>query len=57
MTKTLDEQIADQLRDSERSGELRSAPSWGKPLPRQRINELQQVIALRLEKLRISGSL
>jgi len=111
MTKTLDEQIADQLRDSERSGELRNAPSWGRPLPlddgydetppelrmpfkilkdagvvphevemfrelsalkralhetvsaeearmlRQRISELQQAIALRLEKLRISGSL
>jgi hypothetical protein len=107
--KTLDEQIAEQLRDSE--AELRNAPSWGKPLPfddgydetpialrmpfkilkdagvvpheiemfreiaackralhetasadearalRQRISELQQAIALRLEKLRISGSL
>lgn len=108
---TLDEQIAEQLRESERNGELRNAPSWGKPLPfddgydetppelrmpfkilkdagvmphevemfrelsalkralhesedagasrtlRQRISELQQAIALRLEKLRISGSL
>ncbi len=30
--KTLDEQIAEDLAHSERSGELRSAPSWGKPL-------------------------
>ena len=29
---TLDEHIAQRLRDSERSGELRSAPSYGKPL-------------------------
>jgi len=107
--KTLDEQIAEQLRASE--AELRNAPSWGKPLPlddgfdetplelrmpfkilkdagvvphevemfreiarlkralhetasdedakalRQRISELQQAVALRLEKLRVSGSL
>ena len=30
---TLDESIAQSLRDSQRSGELQSAPSWGKPLP------------------------
>jgi hypothetical protein len=30
--RSLDEQIADALRDSEASGELRSAPSWGRPL-------------------------
>ena len=29
---TLDDHIAQSLRDSERSGELRSAPSYGKPL-------------------------
>jgi hypothetical protein len=29
---TLDDHIAESLRDSERSGELRSAPSYGKPL-------------------------
>ena len=111
MTKSLDEQIAEQLRDSERIGELQRAPSWGKPLAfadgydetpaslrmpfkilkdagvvpheidmfrelaglrrevleatnpedakalRRRISELQQAIALRLEKLRMSGSL
>ncbi|NRF69495.1 DUF1992 domain-containing protein [Aquincola sp. S2] len=108
---TLDDHIAQSLRDSERSGELRSAPSYGKPLHhgdgwdetpeefrlpfkilkdagvvpaevelmqqlgklrqtlaattdaeqrrvlQQRISELQQTIALRLEKLRVSGSL
>lgn len=30
---TLDEQIAQSLRDSLASGELASAKSWGKPLP------------------------
>jgi hypothetical protein len=114
---TIDEQIAQSLHDSLRSGELKSAPSWGKPLDlddgyaqtpeelrmafkalkdagfvppevetmkqiaalraalaamtdptdaasaadvdamRQRISELQQHLALRLEKLRVSGSL
>ena len=29
---TLDEQIAQSLRESQRSGELQSAASWGKPL-------------------------
>lgn len=29
---TLDEQIAQSLRDALNSGELRAAPSWGKPL-------------------------
>ncbi len=109
--KTLDEQIAEQLADSLRSGELRNAPSWGQPLDfgdgydetppelrmgfkilkdagvvphevemlkeaaalrqqleaaagpaeaqalRQRIAELQQAVALRLEKLAGSRSL
>ncbi len=32
MPPTLDEQIAQSLRDSQRSGELQAAPSWGKPL-------------------------
>jgi hypothetical protein len=108
---TIDEQIAQSLRESLRNGELKSAPSWGKPLDladgyaqtpdelrmgfkalkdagfvppevetmqqiaalreqlasapaaadadalRQRISELQQHLALRLEKLRGSGSL
>lgn len=108
---TFDEQIAQSLRESERSGELRSAANWGKPLDlddgyaqtpeelrmafkalkeagfvppevetmkqiaalrelivadpnapavdalRQRLSELQQHLALRLEKLRTSGSL
>jgi hypothetical protein len=108
---TLDEIIAQSLRDAQRSGELESAPSWGKPLDlddgyaqtpeelrmafkalkdagylppevetmqriaalraviaaepdapeaqamRQRLSELQQQLALRLEKLRRSGSL
>ena len=108
---TLDEQIAQSLRDAQRSGELQSAASWGKPLDladgyaqtpeelrmafkalkdagfvppevetmkqiaalrevietepdtanaeamRRRLSELQQHLALRLEKLRISGSL
>jgi hypothetical protein len=108
---TLDEQIAQSLRDAMHSGELQSAASWGKPLNlddgfeqtpeelrmafkalkdagfvppevetmkqiaalreviaaepdapeaeamRRRMSELQQHLALRLEKLRISGSL
>jgi len=108
---TLDEQIAQGLRDAQRSGELQSAASWGKPLDladgyaqtpeelrmafkalkdagfvppevetmqqiaalraviesepdaakaaamRRRVSELQQHLALRLEKLRGSGSL
>ncbi|MEP7100093.1 MAG: DUF1992 domain-containing protein [Burkholderiales bacterium] len=108
---TIDEQIAQSLRDAQRSGELQSAASWGKPLDladgyaqtpeelrmafkalkdagfvppevetmkqiaalrevietepdaaqaeamRRRISELQQHLALRLEKLRSSGSL
>lgn len=29
---TLDEQIAQALRDAERSGELQASPQWGKPL-------------------------
>ena len=107
---TLDEQIAQSLRDSQRSGELQSAPSWGKPLEladdyaqtpeelrlgfkalkdagfvppevetmkriaalkrliadepsgptadamRQRLSELQQHLAMRLEALRRSGN-
>lgn len=108
---TIDEQIAQSLRDAQRSGELQSAASWGKPLDladgyaqtpeelrmafkalkdagfvppevetmkqiaalrevlaaepdaakagalRQRVSELQQHLALRLEKLRSIGSL
>jgi predicted nucleic acid-binding Zn ribbon protein len=108
---TIDEQIAQSLRDAQRSGELQSAPSWGKPLDlndgyeqtpeelrmafkalkdagfvppevetmkriaalreviqaapdardaeamRRRLSELQQQLALRLEKLRVSRSL
>ena len=108
---TIDEQIAQSLRESLRSGELQSAASWGKPLDltdgyaqtpeelrmafkalkdagfvppevetmkqiaalrqvidaapdapeaeamRKRLSELQQHLALRLEKLRVSGSL
>ena len=108
---TIDEQIAQSLRDAQRSGELQSAASWGKPLDladgyaqtpeelrmafkalkdagfvppevetmkqiaalreliaaepdaakaeamRRRVSELQQHLALRLEKLRSSGSL
>ena len=104
---TLDEQIAQALHDSEASGELRAAPSWGKPLDfgdgyaqtpvelrmpfkvlkdagvvphevemmrraaqlrarlqveddpalRRQLCELEQHIALRLERLRISGAL
>jgi len=111
MATTIDEQIAESLRESERSGELQSAASWGKPLDladgyaqtpeelrmafkalkdagfvppevetmrqiaalrerieadpdapgadaiRQRMSELQQHLALRLEKLRTTGSL
>jgi hypothetical protein len=30
--RTLDQQIADSLREAERSGELRSARGWGRPL-------------------------
>lgn len=30
--RTLDEQIADALRESQDNGELKSAPSWGRPL-------------------------
>ena len=29
---TIDEHIAQSLREAQRSGELQSAPSWGKPL-------------------------
>jgi Domain of unknown function (DUF1992) len=108
---TIDEQIAQSLREAQRSGELQSAPSWGKPLDlddgyaqtpeelrmafkalkdagfappevetmkqiaalreviaadpeapqaeamRRRMSELQQHLALRLEKLRGTGSL
>ena len=108
---TLDEQIAQSLRDAQRSGELQSAANWGKPLDlddgyaqtpealrmafkalkeagfvppevetmkqiaalreviaaepdapqadamRKRLSELQQQLALRLEKLRATGSL
>lgn len=108
---TLDEQIAQSLRDALHAGELRSAASWGKPLDladgyaqtpaelrmafkalkdagfvppevetmrqiaalrevidadpaapsadamRTRLSELQQHLALRLEKLRTSGFL
>jgi hypothetical protein len=109
--RTLDEQIAEQLAESEHNGELQRAPSWGKPLDlhdgfqqtpeelrmgfkilkdagvvphevemmrevavlkeqlerctdereaaalRQRVADLQQAVALRLEKLAGSGSL
>ncbi|MBX3607452.1 MAG: DUF1992 domain-containing protein [Piscinibacter sp.] len=108
---TLDEQIAQSLRDSLASGELRAAPSWGKPLAlddgwdetpvelrlpfrilkeagyvpqevlqlhecaqlrsaiaacsdeaealplRRRLADLQQIVALRLERLRVTGTL
>ena len=108
---TLDEHIAQSLRDSQRSGELQTAANWGKPLDlddgyaqtpeelrmgfkalrdagfvppevetmkqiaalreviasdpeapeaeamRRRMSELQQHLALRLEKLRMTGSL
>ena len=108
---TLDEYIAQSLREAQHSGELQSAASWGKPLDladgyaqtpeelrmafkalkdagfvppevetmkqiaalrqvieadpaapdaeamRRRLSELQQHLALRLEKLRGSGSL
>ena len=108
---TIDEQIAHYLRESQRNGELQSAPSWGKPLAlndsfeqtpeelrlafkalkdagfvpreveamkriaalrdviaadpaapeadamRKRLSELQQHVALRLERLRATGSL
>lgn len=111
MDKSLDEQIAEALAESVRNGELRAAPSWGKPLTfgdgyeetpvelrmgfkilkdagvvphevtmlrelhalrqqlahgqdeaeaaalRQRIADLQQAVALRLEKLAGSRSL
>lgn len=110
-TATIDEQIAQSLRESLRNGELQSAPSWGKPLDladghaqtpeelrlgfkalkdagfvppevetmqriaalrkaldaepdapgahvlRLRLSELQQHLALQLEKLRSTGSL
>ena len=108
---TIDEQIAQSLRDAQRSGELQAAANWGKPLDlddgyaqtpealrmafkvlkdagfvppevetmkqiaalreviaadpqapradamRRRLSDLQQHLALRLEKLRLSGSL
>ena len=108
---TLDEQIAQSLREAQRSGELQSATGWGKPLElddawartpeelragfkalkdagyvpaevetlqriaalraqlaaapdapdaealRRRLAELQQQLALRLEQLRLTGSL
>jgi hypothetical protein len=108
--QSLDELIAASLADSAASGELRSAPSWGRPLPpdegfeqtppalrmpykilkdagvlppevelmrritdlqqaaagsddatrqalQQRVVELRQQLALRLERLRLTGSL
>jgi hypothetical protein len=109
--KLLDDHIGQHLRGAETSGELKAAPSYGKPLNfgdgydetpdalrmpmkmlkdsgfvppeidlmqriaalqksvdacadeaeqrslRQRISEMQQALALRLEKLRVSGSL
>ena len=108
---TIDEQIAQSLRDSRLSGELQTAKGWGRPLDfgdgyeqtppelrmafkalkdagfvppeveamrqvaalraqigsatdvaqadalKRRVSELQQHIALRLEKLRVTGSL
>lgn len=108
---TLDEQIAQSLQESLQNGELKAAPSWGKPLDfgdgwdetplelrlpyrilkeagyvphevlqlhecarlrealagctdpaeadslRRRLGELQQLVALRLERLRVSGTL
>jgi hypothetical protein len=108
---TLDEQIAQSLAESLVNGELKAAPSWGKPLDfgdgydetpiglrmpfkilkdagyvphevlqlhevarlrdelascgdpaqaermRRRLGELQQLIALRLERLRVTGSI
>ena len=108
---TIDEQIAQSLRDSQLSGELQSAKGWGRPLDfgdgyeqtppelrmafkalkdagfvppeveamnqiaalraqieatadaaqadalKRRVSELQQHVALRLEKLRVTGSL
>jgi hypothetical protein len=108
---TLDEQIAQSLREAQRNGELQASASWGKPLDlddgyaqtpeelrmgfkalkdagfvppevetmkqiaalreviasdpeapaadamRRRMSELQQHLALRLEKLRTTGSL
>jgi hypothetical protein len=105
MAPTLDEQIAQSLRDSQHSGELQAAPSWGKPLAlgdgfdetplelrmafkmlkdalmreiaalrsqlalldgeptpavaalRRRIVDLNANLALRLERLRVAGSL
>jgi hypothetical protein len=108
---TLDEHIAQSLREAQRNGELQSSPSWGRPLDladgyaqtpeelrmgfkalkdaglvppevetmkqiaalreviasdpeaatadamRRRLSELQQHLALRLEKLRVTGSL
>ena len=108
---TIDERIAQNLRESQRNGELQSAANWGKPLDlddgyartpeelrmafkalkdagfvppevetmqqiaalrqlidaepqapqaepmRRRLSELQQHLALRLEKLRTSGNL
>ena len=108
---TLDEQIAQSLREAQRSGELQAARHWGKPFDlddgyaqtpeefrlafkllkdagfvppevetmkqiaalreviaadprapraaamRERLSDLQQHLALRLEKLRISGTL
>lgn len=47
MNKTLDEQIADALAQSQRSGELQSAASWGKPL------ELEDAYARTPEELRM----
>ena len=109
--QTLDEQIAQSLQESLATGELRAAPSWGKPLNfgdgwdetpvelrlpfrilkeagnvphdvmqlhevaglrreladcsdperariiQKRIADLQQMVALRLERLRLTGSL
>jgi alkylhydroperoxidase family enzyme len=109
--RTQDEMIAERIAEAQRSGELQSAPSYGRPMPeaegwhetpaelrmpfkilknagvappeiellhrraalrravaecaseeeratlRQRLNELEQLIAFRLERLRVTGRL
>jgi hypothetical protein len=59
--RLLDDHIGRSPRDSEAAGELKTAPSYGKPMHfndgyDETPDELQQAIALRLEQLR-SGSL
>jgi hypothetical protein len=53
---TLDEQIAQQLREAELTGELRAAPSFGKPMPSiEGYDETPQELRLPFKILKDAG--